>query len=248
LPAAVAEKRAADVAFDAWFRQNTFEHKVPGYRVVFLSLKPPKVPPGDLDHRQMDAVADLADRFSGSEIRVSHNQNLIFADVPATELYPLWQALREWGLATPNINKATDIICCPGLDFCSLANAASISIASAIYEQLDDFDYLYDLGDLRINISGCMNGCGHHTVGHIGILGVDKKGEEWYQLTLGGSSANEAALGDRLGPAIAKADVAGAVTTLLKTYINLRVPEETFLQTVRRIGITPFQEQVYGHH
>ena len=248
LPGAVAQRTESDPAFAAWFRHNTFAHKVPGYRIVFLSLKPPKVPPGDLDHRQMDAIAELADRFSFGEIRVTHNQNMIFADVRASELHALWTELREWGVATPNINKATDIICCPGLDFCSLANASSIPIAEEIYSRLDNFDYLYDLGDLRINISGCMNGCGHHTVGHIGILGVDKKGEEWYQLTLGGSSANEAALGERLGPAIAKPDVADVVTTILKTYVELRAPDESFLQTVRRIGITPFQEQVYGHH
>jgi sulfite reductase (NADPH) hemoprotein beta-component len=248
LPRAVAQQTESDPAFAAWFRHNTFAHKVPGYRVVFLSLKPPKVPPGDLDHRQMDAIAELADRYSFGEIRVTHNQNMIFAGVRSSELHTLWAELREWGVATPNINKATDIICCPGLDFCSLANASSIPIAEEIYSRLDDFDYLNDLGDLRINISGCMNGCGHHTVGHIGILGVDKKGEEWYQLTLGGSSANEASLGERLGPAIAKQDVADAVTTILKTYVDLRGADESFLQTVRRIGITPFQEQVYGHH
>jgi sulfite reductase (NADPH) hemoprotein beta-component len=172
----------------------------------------------------------------------------VFGDVRLGDLHGLWTELRRWQLATPNINKATDIICCPGLEFCSLANASSIPIAAEIYANLEDFDYLYDLGDLRINISGCMNGCGHHTVGHIGILGVDKKGEEWYQLTLGGSSANEASLGDRLGPAIAKADVAGVVSTILQTYVQLREPEESFLQTVRRIGMTPFQERAYGHH
>jgi sulfite reductase (NADPH) hemoprotein beta-component len=196
----------------------------------------------------MDAVADLCDRFSYGELRVTHTQNLVFADVKQADLFELWQALTALNLATANVGKATDMICCPGLDFCSLANASSIPIAEEIYSRLDDFDYLNDLGDLRINISGCMNGCGHHTVGHIGILGVDKKGEEWYQLTLGGSSANEASLGERLGPAIAKQDVADAVTTILKTYVDLRGADESFLQTVRRIGITPFQEQVYGHH
>jgi sulfite reductase (NADPH) hemoprotein beta-component len=248
MPPDVALRRDEDPAFAAWLRHNTFDHKIPGYRIVFLSLKAPGTPPGDVTDEQMEAVADLADRFSFGEIRVTHNQNLVFGDVRLSDLHDLWTELHRWQLATPNINKATDIICCPGLEFCSLANASSIPIAAEIYANLEDFDYLYDLGDLRINISGCMNGCGHHTVGHIGILGVDKKGEEWYQLTLGGSSANEASLGDRLGPAIAKADVAGVVSTILQTYVQLREPEESFLQTVRRIGMTPFQERVYGHH
>ena len=237
-----------DAAFAAWAAHNTVRHKVPGYRAVFLSLKPPGTPPGDMNHRQMDAVADLADRHSFSEMRVTHTQNLVFADVRLADLHGLWRDLRALNLATPNIGKATDMICCPGLDFCSLANASSISVAAAIYAELDSFDYLYDLGDLRINISGCMNGCGHHSVGHIGILGVDKKGEEWYQLTLGGSSQSEAALGERLGPALAKHDVAAAVATILRTYVELRESEEPFLQTVRRLGIDPFQERVYAHH
>jgi sulfite reductase (NADPH) hemoprotein beta-component len=248
LPGAVAQQTESDPAFGAWFRNNTFAHKVPGYRIVFLSLKPPKVPPGDLDHRQMDAIAELADRYSFGEIRVTHNQNMIFADVRSSELHALWAALREWGVATPNINKATDIICCPGLDFCSLANASSIPIAEEIYSRLDDFDYLYDLGDLRINISGCMNGCGHHTVGHIGILGVDKKGEEWYQITLGGSSSNEAALGERLGPAVARNDMTAVMERIFLTYRDLREGDESFLDTVKRLGIQPFQERVYDSH
>jgi sulfite reductase (NADPH) hemoprotein beta-component len=179
---------------------------------------------------------------------VTHSQNLVFADVREADLYTLWQALTALDLSTPNIGKATDIICCPGLDYCALANATSIPIARDIYSRLEDLDYLYDLGDIRINISGCMNGCGHHSVGHIGILGVDKKGEEWYQLTLGGSSANDASLGERLGPALAKHEVAHAVETILKTYRELRLDGESFLQTVRRTGIEPFQESVYANH
>ncbi|MBS1213268.1 MAG: nitrite/sulfite reductase protein, partial [Proteobacteria bacterium] len=234
--------------FAVWVRHNTVEHKVPGYRAVILSLKAPGVPAGDLSDKQMDAVADLCDRFTFGELRVTHTQNLVFADVKQTDLYDLWLALTNLGLATANVDKATDMICCPGLDFCSLANASSIPVARDIYSRLEDMDYLYDLGDIRINISGCMNGCGHHTVGHIGILGVDKKGEEWYQLTLGGSSSNDASLGERLGPSIAKQDVAGAVETILKTYTEIRLEDESFLDTVRRTGVTPFQEKVYAAH
>ncbi|WP_045223353.1 nitrite/sulfite reductase [Methyloterricola oryzae] len=238
----------ASPAFAAWLRHNTAEHKVPGYRAVFLSLKAPGVPPGDLTAQQMEAVADLCDRYSFGELRVTHTQNLVFADVRQDELHTLWLALSELGLATANIGKATDMICCPGLDFCSLANASSIPVAQEIYSRLENMDYLYDLGDLRINISGCMNGCGHQAVGHIGILGVDKKGEEWYQLTLGGSSSDDASLGERLGPAIAKMDIADAIECILKTYTELRLEEEPFLETVRRLGVEPFQEKVYANH
>lgn len=240
--------RAQDARFDAWVRHNTVAHKVAGYRVVFLSLKAPGVPPGDLTDAQMDAVADLCDRYSGRELRVTHTQNLVFTDVKQGDLHALWVALRALNLATPNIGTATDMICCPGLDFCALANASSIPVALDIYSRLDDMDYLYDLGDIRINLSGCMNGCGHHTVGHIGILGVDKKGEEWYQITLGGSSSNDASFGERLGPSLPKDEVADAVETLLRTYTELREEDESFLETVRRVGIEPFQEQVYAHH
>ncbi|QJD29711.1 nitrite/sulfite reductase [Methylococcus geothermalis] len=244
----VETQAGADPRFAAWLRNNTASHKIAGYRSVFLSLKPRGVPPGDVTDAQMDAVADLADRYSFGEIRATHTQNLVFADVNQDALFELWQRLDAIGLATPNIGKATDMICCPGLDYCSLANASSISVAEDIYSRIDDLDYLHDLGDLRINISGCMNGCAHQSVGHIGILGVDKKGEEWYQLTLGGSSSNDASLGERLGPAVDKANVAGAVETILQAYIELRQDEESFLDTVRRLGINPFQERVYAHH
>jgi sulfite reductase (NADPH) hemoprotein beta-component len=242
----LAEKTAQDSHFASWFRHNTFSHKMPGYRVVFLSLKTPGAPPGDLSESQMDAVADLADRYSFGEIRVTHTQNLVLPDVRQADLYELWERLKSLELATPNIGTATDIICCPGLDFCSLANATSIPIANGIQQIFDNLDYLYDLGDIRINVSGCMNGCGHHTVGHIGILGVDKKGEEWYQITLGGSSDKKASLGERLGPSIAKDHVCHAVEAIFQTYREQRLEDEAFLETVRRIGIRPFQERVYG--
>jgi sulfite reductase (NADPH) hemoprotein beta-component len=245
---ALEEQLARNPAFAAWVRRNTVTHKIKGYRAVFLSLKPHGQPPGDMTDTQMDAVADLMDRFSFGEIRVTHTQNLVMADVEQQHLLDLWQALDHLGLATPNVGTATDMITCPGLDFCSLANAASISIATGIQSLFDDLDYLYDLGDIRINISGCMNGCGHHTVGHIGILGVDKKGEEWYQITLGGSSSNDASLGERLGPSVAKSEVTQTIEHILLTYRDLREGEETFLDTVRRIGMEPFQERVYGHH
>ncbi|MFZ2451284.1 MAG: nitrite/sulfite reductase [Methylovulum miyakonense] len=235
-------------AFATWYKQNTVAHKMPGYRAVFLSLKAPDVPPGDTTDTQLDTVADLADQFSFGEVRVTHRQNLVFADVKQAGLFALWQQLVALNLATPNIGTATDMICCPGLDFCSLANASSIGIAKEINEALDDMDYLHDIGDVKINMSGCMNGCAHQSVGHIGILGVDKKGTEWYQLTLGGSSENEAAIGERLGPAVAKNEVTQAVATILAVYVKQRLEDESFLDMVKRVGITPFKEQVYATH
>ena len=251
-PAAAAHSGPAstdgDPAFAHWYRQNTFAHKQPGYRIVFLSLKPHGGAPGDMTDEQMDVVADLMDRFSFGEIRVTHTQNLVLTDVPIHGLEDLWRILQDHQLATPNIGTATDLITCPGLDFCSLANAASIPVANDIQQRFENLDYLYDLGEIRINISGCMNGCGHHTVGHIGILGVDKKGEEWYQITLGGSSANDAALGERLGPSVARDAVGDVIERILLTYKDLRSDEESFLETYRRVGLTPFQDQAYGAH
>ena len=235
-------------AFSTWVKHNTAEHKIAGYRAAFVSLKAPDLPPGDMTDKQLDAVADLADAYSFGEIRATHRQNLILADIKQADLYPLWQKLTELKLATPNIGTATDMICCPGLDFCSLANAGSIGIAKEINEALDDMDYIHDIGDLKINMSGCMNGCAHQSVGHIGILGVDKKGTEWYQLTLGGSSENNAAIGERLGPAVAKDQVTKAIITILDVYIKQRLEEESFLDMVNRVGITPFKEQVYATH
>jgi sulfite reductase (NADPH) hemoprotein beta-component len=239
---------AGNKEFAAWHRRNTVDHKQPGYRAVFISLKPHGKPPGDMTDVQMDAVADIIDRYSFGEIRVTHTQNLVLADVETRKLPELWKELSSLELATANVGTATDMITCPGLEFCSLANAASIPVANGIQTLFDDMDYLYDLGEIRINISGCMNGCGHHTVGHIGILGVDKKGEEWYQITLGGSSANEASLGERLGPSVARHEVTGVMEKIFLTFKDLREGEESFLETVRRTGIEPFQERVYENH
>ena len=194
----------------------------------------------------MDNIADLSDQYSFSEIIVTHDQNLVLPHVKQGDLFSLWQALDKQNLATSNIGLLTDMICCPGLDFCSLANAGSIPIAKQINEKFDDMDYLHDIGDIKIKMSGCMNACGHHHVGHIGILGVDKKGEEFYQLTLGGSSENDASLGDRLGPAIAKTEVAIVIGKLLDVYVRLREENERFLDTYRRVGIDPFKENVYA--
>ena len=248
LDASLEEKKQTHAEFAAWYRHNTVAHQMPGYRAVFLSLKPHGKPPGDMTDQQIDAVADLMDRLSFGEIRVTHTQNLVMADVRQSDLFSLWEELKALDLATPNVGTATDMITCPGLDFCSLANAASIPVANSIQALFDNLDYLYDLGEIRINISGCMNGCAHHTVGHIGILGVDKKGEEWYQITLGGSSSNEASLGERLGPSVAKSEVPGVMERIFLTYRDLREDEESFLATVRRIGIQPFQERVYDSH
>ncbi|NOT83250.1 MAG: nitrite/sulfite reductase [Methylococcaceae bacterium] len=238
-----------DVAFAKWVKYNTADHKVSGYRAVYLSLKAPEVPPGDLTDGQLDAIADLAEAYSFGEVRTTHRQNLIFADIKLTDLFTVWQKLTALNLATPNIGTATDIICCPGLDFCSLANAGSIGITKEINAALDDMDYVHDLGDIKINFSGCMNGCAHQSVGNIGILGVDKKGVEWYQLTLGGSSENDAAIGERLGPAIAKQEITAAILDILDVYVKERLnSDEHFLTTVKRIGLDPFVEQVYATH
>jgi sulfite reductase (NADPH) hemoprotein beta-component len=239
---------AADDNFARWVKQNVVDHKVPGYKIAYVSLKAPDVPPGDISADQLDAVADLADEFSLGEIRSSHNQNLLLSDVKQSELHALWLRLQEQGLATANINTMTDMICCPGLDFCGLANATSIPLAKQINERFSDLDYLYDLGDIKIKISGCMNGCAHQSVGHIGILGVDKKGEEWYQFTLGGSSEADASLGERLGRAIPKDQVVDTVENLLEVFKEQRHEDELFLTTVRRVGVEPFKERVYADH
>ena len=241
-----SEMLGQDAAFARWAKQNTADHKVAGYRAVYVSLKKPGVPPGDITSEQLEVLADLAEEFSFAEIRSTHTQNLIFTDVKQADLYALWLRLETEGLATPNINTLTDIICCPGLDYCSLANASSIPVSLDISEKFDDLDYLYDLGDIKIKFSGCMNGCAHQSVGHIGILGVDKKGEEWYQFTLGGSSEADASLGERLGRAIPKEDVVKTVTEILEAYVDLRHQDEAFLATVRRVGIEPFKERVYA--
>ncbi|MCX7061393.1 MAG: nitrite/sulfite reductase [Gammaproteobacteria bacterium] len=242
-----AARIAANPAFAAWTRRNLKAHRVPGYSAVFASLKAKGVAPGDIDAAQLDAVADLADRYSFGEVRVTHTQNLVFADVQQKDLYPLWQALAGIGLATPNIGLLTDVICCPGLDFCSLSNASSIAVAEEIFERFESLDDQHDIGEMKLNMSGCMNGCGHHSVGHIGILGVDKKGEEWYQITLGGSSSNDASLGDRTGPSVSRADIADAVQNLIETYLAERHSEdESFLACYRRVGMAPFKTRLYA--
>ncbi len=235
-----------ETEFRAWYRYNTVAHKVPGYRAVFVSLKKPDVAPGDATDLQMDLIADLADRYAFGEVRVTHTQYLQMADYEQTKAYELWQVLRAAGLATPNIGTLTDMICCPGLDFCSLANAGSIEVAKLINQRFDDFDYLYDLGEIDLKMSGCMNACGHHHVGHIGILGVDKGGEEWYQITIGGSAGADASLGTVIGPSVAKHQVADTLARLLEVYVEQREPEERFLDTVRRLGVKPFKERVYA--
>jgi sulfite reductase (NADPH) hemoprotein beta-component len=240
-----AEQLGRDPAFATWVRYNVAGHKVAGYRNVFVALKAPAVPPGDITAAQMDAVAELADRYSFGQVRATHQQNLLLADVRQADLYALWQALQEQALATPVIGTLADMICCPGLDFCSLANASSIAIARQINETFDRIDYLYDLGAIRLNMSGCMNACGHHHVGHIGILGVDKKGEEWYQISLGGSSENEATLGDILGPSVPKAEVAATLERILRVYLAQREGDERFIDTLRRIGLEPFRAGAY---
>ena len=243
---ALDKKIAEDRAFANWVKRCVHPHKVPGYRAVTLSLKPTGIAPGDATADQMDSVAFLADRYSFGELRVSHEQNLILADAKLADLYELWEQARRTGFATPNTGLLTDIICCPGGDFCSLANAKSIPIARAIQEKFDDLDYLHDIGDLDLNISGCMNSCGHHHVGHIGVLGVDKDGSEWYQITLGGNQGNEASIGAVIGPSFAAEEVPGVVQRLIEAYIGQRQEDERFIDTVRRIGIAPFKAHVYA--
>lgn len=234
-----------DKAFATWVRHNVAEHKIAGYRNVAVALKEPGSPPGDISAEQMDAVAALADRYSFGQIRATHHQNLLLADVRQADLYALWQALAAQKLAAPVIGTLADMICCPGLDYCSLANASSIAIAQQINEKFDQLDYLYDLGRLQLNMSGCMNACGHHHVGHIGILGVDKKGEEWYQISLGGSSENDVSLGEILGPSVPKTEVANTLERILWVYLERREEGERFIDTFRRIGLEPFRMRAY---
>ncbi|MBO9353210.1 nitrite/sulfite reductase [Bordetella petrii] len=252
---------AAHPAFARWLRKNVHAHKVPGYAAVTLSLKPTGVPPGDITADQMEAVADLSERYGYGELRVSHEQNLVLADVRRARLFDLWQELRALNMATPNIGLLTNIISCPGGDFCALANAVSIPVAEAIQRRFDDLDYLFEVGELDLNISGCINACGHHHVGHIGILGVDKNGEEWYQVTIGGRQngaarplpdlqslrGGGAAIGRIIGPSFARAQVPDVVERLVRTYLRLRDSDaERFIDVVDRLGIAPFKEDVYS--
>ncbi|WP_016854932.1 nitrite/sulfite reductase [Halomonas smyrnensis] len=238
--------RADNRAFARFVTNNVTDHKVPGYKAVTLSLKRREHSPGDVTSDQMAAIADIADEFSYGELRVTHEQNLVLTDVAVDRIEALWQRLDELGLANPTVGTLADLICCPGGDYCGLANAKSIPVAHAIQERFEDLDFLYDLGPLELNISGCMNACGHHHVGNIGILGVDKKGEEYYQISLGGSQGNESSLGKILGPSFYREDVPGVIDTLLQVYVGERHPDETFLDTYRRIGLKPFKERVYA--
>ena len=246
MPGELNEVRSRIPEFDRWMAANVAEHRVPGYSIVNLSLKAPGLPPGDMTADTMDAVADLADRYSLDEIRVNHRQNLSFVDVRQHDLFSLWTELKLLDLATPNIQSVSDIICCPGLDYCNLANSRSIPVAQDLSRHFVDVDHLALVGDFTINISGCMNACGHHHVGNIGILGVNKRGKEFFQLTLGGSSDENASLGDRLGRALPQHEVPAAVETIVETYLAMRVDGERFLDTYRRVGIEPFRQAVYN--
>ena len=234
-----------DKPYSRWVERNVRAHKVPGYAAVSLSLKKPGVAPGDATAEQLEAVADLARRYSHGEVRVTHEQNLVLADVPQRELYTVWHLAKAAGLATPTIGLLADLITCPGGDFCELANARSIPVAEDILQRFDDLDYLHDIGELDLNISGCMNGCGHNAVGHIGILGVEKHGEEWYQVSLGGNQGNDARIGQAIGPAVPAAEVTNVVERLIATYLALRHAGERFIDTVQRLGHTPFRDAAY---
>jgi len=239
-------RHADDKAFANWLQRNVKPHKVPGYASVVLSLKKTGVPPGDATAEQMDFVAELGDRYSFGELRVTHEQNLVLADVEQSKLHEVWQLAKSKGLATPNIGLLTDIIACPGGDFCSLANAKSIPIAAAIAERFDNLDFQHDIGDIELNISGCINACGHHHVGHIGILGVDKDGSEWYQVSIGGSQGNESAIGKIIGPSFSALQMPEVVGRLLEVYVRNRVEGERFVDVAQRLGVAPFKEYVYA--
>ena len=246
-PPQLAGARATDRQFDTWMGNSVANHKMPGYAIVTLSLKPEGGTPGDATAAQMDAIADLAESYSFGEIRVGHEQNLVLPHVAQRDLPALWRELDAIGVATPNVNLVSDIISCPGLDYCSLANARSIPIAQEITRRFRKGDLARDLGRLHINISGCINACGHHHVGHIGILGVEKNGEEFYQITLGGKADENATLGTLIGPAVPYAQVADMVEDIAAAYLELRQrPDELFIDTVKRTGVEPFRERVYA--
>ncbi|MFP6795141.1 MAG: nitrite/sulfite reductase [Pseudomonadales bacterium] len=241
----IDDRIADNSGFSNWLKQNVKPHKQAGYSIVNLAMKQTGIPPGDVTDKQLETVANLADEFSFGEVRVTHEQNLTLADVPKKSLFSLWQALVSAELATPNLGLLTDIICCPGGDYCSLANAKSIPVAEAIQRQFDDLDYLHDLGDLDLNISGCMNACGHHHVGNIGILGVDKKGAEFYQVSIGGSGYEDASLAKILGPSFARDEIPSVIQKLVNVHLDKREGTERFLDTYRRVGIDPYKQAVY---
>lgn len=245
-PTELTQKLAQSAGFARWYERNTFNHKKAGYRIVTLTLKKAGQAPGDATAEQMEKAADLADQFSFGELRVSHEQNLVLADVRQDQVVTLWEAAKEAGFATPTLGLLTDMICCPGGDFCSLANAKSIPIAEQIQDTFNDLDYLYDLGNIDLNISGCMNACGHHHVGNIGILGVDKKGQEFYQISIGGASGHDASIGKILGPSFGQEKISDIIQKLMDVYVSNRTEEERFIDTYRRVGITPFKEAAYA--
>ena len=238
--------QAGNRAFANWLARNVKPHKRPGYAAVVLSLKKTGVPPGDATAAQIDFMAELAERYSFGELRVTHEQNIVLADVPQARLFALWQEAKAHGLATPNIGLLTDIICCPGGDFCSLANAKSLPIAAAIAERFDNLDFQHDIGDIELNISGCINACGHHHVGSIGVLGVDKDGSEWYQVSIGGAQGNAPAIGKIIGPSFSALQMPEVVDRLLQVYVRERFEGERFVDTAQRLGIAPFKEHVYA--
>ena len=242
----LARHKREDAEFTRWVDTNVFAHKAGGYAIANISLKPIGGVPGDATSEQMEAVAALADRFSYSEVRVTHEQNLVLPHVRKDNLFALWQTLKSYDLDTPNLGRVSDMIACPGMDYCSLANARSIPVAQAISERFADLDRQHDIGELKLKISGCINACGHHHAGHIGILGVDRKGEEYYQITLGGSGTEDASIGEIVGPAFAYDAVVDAVETLVDTYLAIRADGERFLDTYRRVGKDPFKEALYG--
>ena len=242
----LAQQSENSPGFAHWLKHNCTAHKKTGYMAVTLSLKPTAVAPGDVTSEQLETIATLADDYSFGQVRTTHDQNMVLADVRQDQLFELWQKLKAENFATANIGKLTDIICCPGGDFCSLANAKSIPIAEQIQRRFDDLDYLYDLGDIELNISGCMNACGHHHIGNIGILGVDKKGKEFYQVSLGGCSGRDAAIGKILGPSFEESEIADVIEKIIAVYVDKRLEGESFLGTVQRIGIDPFKERVYA--
>ncbi|MFT7661353.1 MAG: sulfite reductase (NADPH) hemoprotein beta-component, partial [Gammaproteobacteria bacterium] len=237
-----------DPVYASWLKHNTVEHQNQNERIVMVSLKSKGVAPGDITSGQMHHLANLAEEYSLSEIRATHGQNLVLPHVQEKDLYTLWRGLDEQQLATPNIGTLTDMIACPGFDFCSLANTTTLDIADQITQHFSDLSKLHDLGEVTLKISGCMNSCAHHHAGNIGVLGVDKKGEQWYQLTLGGRSDNQTTVGKRIGPAIAKAKLTDAISTIVDVYLAQRQVGEHFIQCVERIGIEPFKEQIYATH
>lgn len=245
-PAQLTDKLQSNVLFAAWHSQNVNPHKIPGYSIVTVCFKQTGVAPGDVTDRQLEQLADLSEQYSFGEIRISHKQNIVMADVRQDQLFELWKALESGAMVSHNLGLLTDVICCPGGDFCALANAKSIPIAESIQRKFDDHEELTNIGEMNLNISGCMNACGHHHVGNIGILGVDKKGEEYYQVSLGGSSKNNASLGKIIGPSFAQEEIPDVVETIVGVYKDKRNDDEKFIDTYNRIGINPFKEKVYA--